>query len=59
MNAEDEISLRLIIEQHVKRLNAELVKAHEAGLRPQIRNTPVMHKDEAMAQLFIFMGPEK
>ena len=58
MNAEDEISLRLIIEQHVKRLNAELVKAHEAGLRPQIRNTPVMHKDEAMAQVFIFMGPE-
>jgi hypothetical protein len=56
MNVEDEISLRLIIEQHVKRLNAELVKAHEAGLRPQIRNMPVMHRDEAMAQLFIFMG---
>lgn len=58
MNVEDEISLRHIIEQNVKRLNAELVKAHEAGLRPQIRNMPVMHKDEAMAQLFVYMGPE-
>ena len=47
MNVEDEISLRLVIEQHVKRLNAELVKAHEAGLRPQIRNTPVMRKGGA------------
>lgn len=59
MNVEDEVSLRLIIEQHVKRLNAELVKAHETGLRPQIRNMPVMHKDEAMAQVFVYMGPEK
>ena len=59
MNVEDEISLRLVIEQHVKRLNEELVKAHEAGLRPQIRNTPVMHKDEAMAQLFVYMRPEE
>lgn len=58
MNAEDEVSLRLIIERHVKRLNAELVKAHDAGLRPQIRNMPVMHKDETMAQVFIFMGQE-
>jgi len=58
MNVEDEISLRLIIERHVKRLNAELVKAHDAGLRPQIRNMPVMHKDEAMAQVFIFMEQE-
>lgn len=59
MNVEDEVSLRLIIEQHVKRLNAELVKAHKGGLRPQIRNMPVMHKDEAMAQLFIYMMPKK
>ena len=57
MNVEDEISLRLVIEQNVKRLNAELVKAHEAGLQPQIRNTPVMHKGGA-EQVFIFMGQE-
>ena len=59
MNVEDEVSLRLVIEQHVKRLNAELVKAHDAGLRPEIRNMPVMHRDEAMAQLFVYMRPEE
>jgi len=51
--------IRQEMNNQIIRLNSLLLLAHEAGMQPQMRNMPIMHKDEAVAQVSVYTKGDK
>jgi hypothetical protein len=51
--------IRQEMNNQIIRLNSLLLLAHEAGMQPQMRNMPIMHKDEAVAQVSVHTKGDK